>query len=192
VLGKKKSFYFWSLCSLASLFSVVKKLCLSFNVMRWNCFKLSIICSRMVTEACLLIRTENEYSSEDLLIRVMSFVKYESSNLVDMTLYWIFDENFSLISIFLSAFQIKYYSLQMYLKRLLVLANLMLLIVFMPPIFLSMQYEYYHTWYIIVYLTLAWCRSAIWFAEWNEMLDLPPFVMVICLQHQALLISKIT
>lgn len=45
------------------LFFVKNKIfCLSLNLMRWNCFKLSIICVLLVIGAYLLIRTLNEYS----------------------------------------------------------------------------------------------------------------------------------
>lgn len=116
---------------------VEKKICLSFNLTRWNCFKLSIISVLLVIGAYLLIRTQNEYSlvmrsadKNDVICQVW-VVRYSY-----MTPYWIFQDKFPSSNFFLlSPFQIKYYSQKKYLQRLLFLANLRLLIVFMPLFF---------------------------------------------------------
>lgn len=150
LLGGKKAFISNDcvLDGVSKCYSLWKKIfCLSLNLMRWNCFKLSIICVLVVIGAYLLIRTLNEYllvmRSADMNDVICQVWVVKSSY---MTPYWLLiwlHIEYSMINFlsisqfFLSPFQIKYYSHRKYLQRLLVLANLRLLIVFYAPIFYS-------------------------------------------------------
>lgn len=91
------------------LFFVKNKIfCLSLNLMRWNCFKLSIICVLLVIGAYLLIRTLNEYSlvmrSADTNDVICQVWVVKSSYMTPYWLLWLHIEfsiiNFLSISLF--------------------------------------------------------------------------------------------